>query len=37
MITNDARRTKKIKSRIVMTKATFNHREAVYTSQLGLN
>jgi len=34
---NFARRTQKIKSRVVMTKAAFNQKKAVFTSQQDLN
>jgi hypothetical protein len=37
MITNDARCTREIKSRIAMTKAAFNKQKILFTGQLGLN
>jgi hypothetical protein len=37
MITNDARWTREIKSRIAMAKATFNNKEALFTSKFELN
>jgi len=37
IITNDARCTREIKSRIVIAKATFNKQKSLFTSQLGLN
>jgi hypothetical protein len=37
MITNDARCTYKIKSRIAMAKAAFNKKKTLFTSQLDLN
>jgi hypothetical protein len=37
MTTNDERRTRKIKSRIAVAKATFNKRKALFTSKLDLN
>jgi hypothetical protein len=37
MITNDARCTRKIKSRIAMEKAAFNTKKALFTSKLDLN
>jgi hypothetical protein len=37
VITNDARGTCEIKSRIAMAKAAFNNKKAVFTSKLGLN
>ena len=36
MITNDARCTREIKSRIVMAKAAFNRKRTLFTSSLGL-
>jgi hypothetical protein len=37
MITNDARCTREIKSRIVMEKAAFNKEKNLFTSRLDLN
>jgi hypothetical protein len=37
MITNDARRTREIKPRIKMAKATFKKKETFYTSKLDVN
>jgi len=37
MITNDARCTREIKSRIAITKAAFNKQKNLFTGQLGLN
>jgi hypothetical protein len=37
MVTNDARCTHKIKSRIAMAKAAFNRKKALFTSKLDLN
>jgi hypothetical protein len=37
MITNDARCTREIKSRIVMAKEAFNIKKTLFTSKLGLN
>jgi len=37
MITNDARRVREIKSRIVMAKAAFNKMKALFTSKLDWN
>jgi hypothetical protein len=37
MITNDARYTQEIKSRIVMAQASFNKNKALLTSKLDLN
>jgi hypothetical protein len=37
MITNDARCTREIKSRIVMSKAAFNKNKTLFTSKLDLN
>jgi hypothetical protein len=37
MITNDARRTRKIKSRIVVAKAAFKSRKTLFASRLDLN
>jgi hypothetical protein len=37
MITNDARCTREIKSRIAMAKGAFNKKKALYTSKLELN
>jgi hypothetical protein len=37
MITNDARCTREIKSRIVMAKAAFNKKKTLFTSKLDLN
>ena len=37
MITNDARCTHEIKSRIVVAKAAFNRKKAFFTSNLDLN
>jgi hypothetical protein len=37
MITNDARCTHKIKSRIAMAKAAFNKKKTFFTSNLDLN
>jgi hypothetical protein len=37
MITNDARCTREIKSRIAMAKATFNKKKNHFTSKLDLN
>jgi hypothetical protein len=37
MITNDARCTREIKSRIYMAKAAFSKRKALFTSELELN
>jgi hypothetical protein len=37
LITNDATCTCEIKSRIAMPKATFNKKELLFTSKLGLN
>jgi hypothetical protein len=37
MITNDARCTRGIKSRIAMAKAAFNEKKALFTSKLDLN
>jgi hypothetical protein len=37
MITNDARCTREIKSRIVMAKAAFNKKKNLFTSKLDLN
>jgi hypothetical protein len=37
MITNDARYTRVIKSRIAMAKAVFNNKKALFTSKLDLN
>jgi hypothetical protein len=37
MITNDARCTREIKSRIAMAKATFNKKKNLFTSKLDLN
>jgi hypothetical protein len=37
MITNDARCTREIKSRIVVAKAAFNKKETLFTSKLELN
>jgi hypothetical protein len=37
MITNDARCTREIKSRIAMAKAAFNKKKNIFTSKLDLN
>jgi hypothetical protein len=37
MITNDARCTREIKSRIAMAKAAFNKKKPLFTSKLDLN
>ena len=37
MITNDARCTREIKSRIAMAKAAFNNKKTLFTSKLDLN
>jgi hypothetical protein len=37
MVTNDARCTCEIKSRVVMARAAFNKKKTVFTSKLGLN
>jgi hypothetical protein len=37
MITNDARCTREIKSRISMAKAAFNKKKNLFTSKLDLN
>jgi hypothetical protein len=37
MITNDARCTREIKSRIAMAKAAFNNKKNLFTSKLDLN
>jgi predicted RNA-binding protein len=37
MITNDARCTREIKSRIAMTKAAFNTKKTLFNSKLDLN
>jgi hypothetical protein len=37
MITNDARCTREIKSRIAMTKLAFNMKKTLFTSKLDLN
>jgi hypothetical protein len=37
MITNDARCTREIKSRIAMAKAAFNKKKNLFTSELDLN
>jgi hypothetical protein len=37
MITNDAKRTREIKSRIAMSKAAFNKKKNLFTSKLDLN
>jgi hypothetical protein len=37
MITNDARCTHEMKSRIAMTKAAFNNKKTLFTSKLNLN
>jgi hypothetical protein len=37
MITNDARCTREIKSRIIMAKATFKKKRTLFTSKLDLN
>ena len=37
MIISDARCTREIKSRIVMTKAAFNNTKALFTSKMDLN
>jgi hypothetical protein len=37
MITNDARRIREIKSRIVMAKAAFNKKKALFASRLDIN
>jgi hypothetical protein len=37
MITNDARCTREIKSRIAMSKAAFNKKKTLFTSKLDLN
>jgi hypothetical protein len=37
MITNDARCTREIKTRIAMTRAAFNKKKTLFTSKLGLN
>jgi hypothetical protein len=37
MITNDARCTHEIKSRIVVAKAAFNRKKTLFTSNLDLN
>jgi hypothetical protein len=37
MITNDARYTYEIKSRIAMAKAAFNRKKTLFTSKLDLN
>jgi hypothetical protein len=37
MITNDARFTHEIKSRITMAKAAFNKKKTLFTSKLDLN
>jgi hypothetical protein len=36
-ITNDARRTRELKTRIVLLKAAFNKEKALFTSKLDLN
>jgi hypothetical protein len=37
MITNNARCTREIKSRVAMTKAPFNRKKTIFTSKLDLN
>jgi hypothetical protein len=37
MITNDARCTREIKSRITMAKAAFNKKQTLFTSKLDFN
>jgi hypothetical protein len=37
MITQDAKRTREIKSRTAMAKAAFNKKKTVFTSKLDLN
>jgi hypothetical protein len=37
MITNDARCTREVKSRVSMGKATFNKKKTLFTSKLDLN
>jgi hypothetical protein len=37
MITNDARRTREIKSRTAMTKAAFNGKKTLLTSKIDCN
>jgi hypothetical protein len=37
MITNDARCTREIKSRVAMEKAAFNKKKTLFTSKLDLN
>jgi hypothetical protein len=37
MITNDARRTREIKSRLAVAKAAFNKKKTHFTSKLDLN
>jgi hypothetical protein len=37
MITNDARCTREIKSRIALVKATFNKKKVLFSSKLDLN
>jgi len=37
MITDDARRTREIKSRVAMTKATLKEKKTLFSSKLDLN